>query len=188
MPLLREGAVDFKGETLSCQAELFQTPSAPLEVVVAALGPQALSVAGKLTDGTTLAWVGPRTVHEHISPRLQAAAEKAGRPSPRIIATLPVCVTSNPSEVKAAIAKGLSLYGRLPSYRAMFEREGVDGPADVAIVGSAAQVQDGIEKMSEAGVTDFAASEFSLSPDEREKTRDCLITLNKAHQPTHSTQ
>jgi len=177
MPLLRDGAVDYQGETLRCQAQLFQKPATQVPVVVAALGPQALAVAGKLSDGTTLAWVGPKTVREHIAPRLREAAAKAGRQEPRIIASLPVCVTDNPDEVRAAIGEGLSMYGRLPSYRAMFDREGVDGPADVAIAGSADEVSDAIHRMAESGVTDFAASEFCPSPDDYENTRELLIML-----------
>ena len=177
MALLREGAVDYEGETLSCRAQLFVKPQIETPVVVAALGPQALGVAGRLADGTTLAWVGPKTVRDHIAPRLRDAAAAAGRSAPRIIATLPVCVTEDASRVRDAIARGLSLYGRLPSYRAMFEREGVSGPADLAIVGSAAEVRDGIERMAQAGVTDFAASEFCLSRMEFEQTRETLTTL-----------
>lgn len=177
MALLREGRVDHQGETLACRAELFRRPERPTPVVVAALGPQALGVAGRLADGTTLAWVGPKTVREHIAPRIQEATAAAGRPEPRIVATLPVCVTEEPDAVREAIASGLSMYGRLPSYRAMFEREGVDGPADVAIVGSRAEVADGIAAMAEAGVTDFAASEFTRTPDERAATRALLQAL-----------
>jgi 5,10-methylenetetrahydromethanopterin reductase len=177
MALMRTGKSDFHGETLSCHAELFQPPRTTTQVVVAALGPQALKVAGSLADGTTLAWVGPRTVREHIAPRISAAAEAAGRKQPRIIATLPVCVTEEPGAVRDAIARSLSMYGRLPSYRAMFEREGVDGPADVAIVGGAAEVEERIRALAAAGVTDFAASEFVRSPAERAATRALLCEL-----------
>lgn len=177
MPLLREGRVDFKGETLSAHAEVFKKPSQPTPVLVAALGPQALGVAGRLSDGTTLAWVGPKTVREHIVPRLSDAATGADKPAPRVVATLPVCVTEDEGAVRSAIGKGLKMYGQLPSYRAMFEREGADGPADVAIVGSAAAVQDGIMAMAEAGVTDFAASEFYLNPTEKDDTRALLNGL-----------
>lgn len=177
MPLLREGEVRYSGATLSCEAKLFQKPRVEVPVMVAALGPQALSVTGRHADGTTLAWVGPKTVAEHIRPRLRDAAEAAGRPAPRIIATLPVCVTDDPEQIRAAIGKGLRMYGELPSYRAMFDREGVAGPADVAIVGGAAEVQDGIARMAEAGVTDFAASEFGLSRGDYERTRETLLGL-----------
>ncbi len=180
MPLLREGRVDYQGETLSARAELFKKPARPTPVVVAALGPQALGVAGRLSDGTTLAWVGPKTVKEHIVPRLSDSAAAAGRAAPRVIATLPVCVTEDEATVRSAIGKGLKMYGQLPSYRAMFDREGVDGPADVAIVGSAESVREGIMAMAEAGVTDFAASEFCLNPEERANTRELLKAIASA--------
>ncbi len=174
MPLLREGRVDYAGETLQTRAQIFRAPEAPVEVVVAALGPQALKVTGRLADGTTLAWVGPRTIEEHIVPTLSAAADEAGRPAPRVIATLPVCVTDQPDHVRNLIAENLKMYGELPSYRAMLDREGVDGPADVAIVGDADTVREGINRMAAAGVTDFAASEFTTSQTEREATRALL--------------
>ncbi|MEQ8860444.1 MAG: TIGR03564 family F420-dependent LLM class oxidoreductase [Pseudomonadales bacterium] len=177
MALMRTGRCDYHGETLSCQAELFRPPGQKTPVVVAALGPQALKVAGTLADGTSLAWVGPKTVREHIAPRIREAAASAGRDVPRIIATLPVCVTDEPKSVRQAIANNLSMYGKLPSYKAMFEREGADGPADVAIVGSAAEVRDRIRDLADAGVTDFAASEFTRTPDERAETRELLKAL-----------
>ena len=128
-------------------------------------------------EPATLAWVGPRTVREHIAPRIREAAEQAGRPAPRIIATLPVCVTTDAAAVRERIAASLSMYGELPSYRAMFEREGVGGPADLAIVGSAEEVREGIEQLRDAGVTGFSASEFVLNDYEREATRDLLRGL-----------
>lgn len=177
VPLLREGAVDFNGESLSCSGKLFQKPRQQIPVLVAALGPQALAVTGKWADGTTLAWVGPKTIREHIVPRLNEAAATNQRSAPRVVATLPVCVTKDPNTVRQSIAKGLSLYGRLPSYKAMFEREGADGPADVALVGSRAEVADRIAELADAGVTDFAPSEYCLQREEWLDTRELLVEL-----------
>ena len=173
-PLLADGKVSFRGESLSCEAQLFKPPARRCPLVVAALGPQALAVAGALADGTTLAWVGPRTIRNHIVPTLSRAANEAGRSAPRVIATLPVCVTDDAANVRALIAKNLAMYGELPSYRAMFEREGVRGPADVALVGSESQVRAMLAELAEAGVSDFAASEFTTTPAERERTRALL--------------
>ena len=174
MPLIKEGAVDATGETLSAKAQLFKPPAHRVRVLVAALGPQALNVTGRLADGTVLAWVGPKTIKEHIAPSINASAEKAGNPQPAIVASLPVCVSSDPDSVRAKIAKGLSMYGQLPSYRAMFDREGAAGPADVAIVGSAQEVEDGIERVRDAGVTEFTPTEFFTNPDEAAATRELL--------------
>jgi len=176
IPLLTDGKVDFDGEVLSCHAALFRTPETPASVVVAALGPQALRVAGARTQGTTLAWVGARTVREHIAPTLREAAEAAGRPTPRIIATLPVCVTEEVDTIRGLVTKLLSSYGDLPSYRAMFDREGVAGPGELALIGDEAYVRGKLEELAEAGVTDFAATEFTPAPDDRARTRELLMS------------
>ena len=177
VPLLREGAVDFNGESLSCSGKLFQKPRQQIPVLVAALGPQALAVTGKWADGTTLAWVGPKTIREHIVPRLNEAAAIHQRSAQRVVATLPVCITKDANTVRQSIGEGLSLYGRLPSYKAMFEREGADGPADVALVGSRAEVADRIAELADAGVTDFAPSEYCLQREEWLDTRELLVEL-----------
>ena len=177
MPLLTDGKVSFDGEVLSCHAEIFRAPEEPCPVLVAALGPQALKVAGGRTQGTTLAWVGPRTVREHIVPNLSAAAEAAGRPRPRIVATLPVCVTDDAEAMRALVAKNLAMYGKLPSYRAMFDREGVRGPGELALIGDEDQVRAQLEELADAGVTDFAASEFTTTDGERERTRALLTSV-----------
>ncbi len=174
VPLLEEGRVSYQGETLACDAQVFAPPDEACPVVVAALGPQALRVAGARTQGTTLAWVGPRTIREHIAPVMGEAAAKAGRGAPRIIATLPVCITDDEDAVREQVSQGLSMYGKLPSYRAMFDREGVEGPGDLVLAGSEGRVAEALGALAEAGVTDFAASEFVRSRDEFEKTREFL--------------
>ena len=177
MPLLDEGRVSFHGETISCDAQLFKRTAPRCRVVVAALGPQALVVSGARTDGTTLAWVGPRTIRDHIVPTITTAAQRAGRGAPRIIATLPVCVTNDATKVRQMIDRTLTMYGQLPSYRAMFDREGVAGPGDLALVGDEDAVIRMIDGLRDAGVTDFAASEFTPSPEERARTRALLTSL-----------
>ena len=177
-PLLSTGRVSYEGSTISCMAEVFKPATHPPQVLVAALGPQALAVTGALADGTSLAWVGAKTIRTHIVPSIADAAAKAGRvASPRILATLPVCVTDDPAGIRERITKTSAMYAKLPSYRAMFEREGVTEPGDLGIVGSPAEVEDALFELSAAGVTDFAASEFTPTPDERLRTRELLKRL-----------
>lgn len=177
LPLLEHGEVSFTGDLLSCHAKLFVSPQSTCPVVVAALGEQTLKVAGHRTSGTTLAWVGARTVREHILPHLGGAARAANRPSPRVIATLPVCVTDEPDPVVGLINRQLGSYAELPSYRAMFEREGVTQPGELAIVGDERLVEKRLEELADAGVTDFSASEFVTSPAESLRTRNLLKSL-----------
>ena len=159
------------------QATVFGPAATPVPVVVTALGPQALRVAAARTQGTILSWVGPRTIREHIAPRLNEAATAAGRPTPRIMASLPVCVTDDAEGICEAISTTSAMYGELPSYRAMFDREGVDQPGEVALVGNEAEVTAMIGGMADAGVTDFVASEFTPTPSDRERTRALLRSL-----------
>lgn len=180
-PLLETGEVDFKGQTLSCTATVFQPGVHRCSVLVAALGPQALRVAGEFAAGTTLAWVGPKTIAEHIGPRIREAAAKHDREEPRIMATLPVCVTDEPEAVRERLSSALSDYNKMPSYRAMFEREGASGPGDVAIVGSAAEVQDRIASLSEAGATDFCPNIFAVNRKDDEATQAALNAAIKAY-------
>jgi alkanesulfonate monooxygenase SsuD/methylene tetrahydromethanopterin reductase-like flavin-dependent oxidoreductase (luciferase family) len=114
---------------------------------------------------------------EHIIPTITSAAKEAGRDAPRIVASLPVCVTNDPDGARESAAQTFSIYGQLPSYRAMLDREGAAGPADVAIVGDEATVRSGIERVRDAGVTDFTAAEFGATEAERTATRDLLRSL-----------
>jgi F420-dependent oxidoreductase-like protein len=174
LPALRERRVAFDGEIWSGEEDLSgaaRTATAP-PVLVAAMGPRMLRLAGERTDGTILWLSGPRTIAETIKPAL----DEAGR-SARIVAGLPVCVTDRPDAVRAMIASALTAYGELPSYRAVLDLEGAEGPADVAIVGSAAEVEDRLGALAEAGATDFAGTEFGLGRDEFAATREVLAQL-----------
>jgi alkanesulfonate monooxygenase SsuD/methylene tetrahydromethanopterin reductase-like flavin-dependent oxidoreductase (luciferase family) len=68
------------------------------------------------------------------------------------------------------------VYGFLPSYRAMLDREGAQTPGDVAIVGDEDAVAAALRRLADAGVTDFVASVFGM-PDERARTRELLRTF-----------
>ncbi|MEM7273099.1 MAG: TIGR03564 family F420-dependent LLM class oxidoreductase [Actinomycetota bacterium] len=178
-PLLNDKRISYGGEALTTRAELDLTAPAP-RVMVAALGPQLLKVTGRLADGTILWMTGPTTIAEHTVPTITAAAEAAGRPAPEIAAGFPVCVTSGSAaelaEVRERAATEYAIYGQLPSYRAMLDREGYEGPADLAIIGGADEVGERIAGLADAGVTRFAASEFGTA-DQRAATRELLVSM-----------
>jgi 5,10-methylenetetrahydromethanopterin reductase len=176
-PLSRGEPVGFDGQLYRVHAGLTVPGASPFAILVAALGPQLLKVAGTLADGTVTWCTGPQTLGSYIVPTINAAAEAAGRPAPRIGASLPVCVTADVDRARERAAKIFAVYGQLPSYRAMLDREGAAGPADVAIVGSADEVAERIGALGELGVTDFVAAEFASDPDEAAATRDSLKRL-----------
>ena len=127
-------------------------------VLVAALGERMLRITGELADGTITWMCGPRTLEDHIGGTLRAAASAAGRGEPRVVAGLPVVLTNQPDESREAIAKQLDLYGELPSYRAMLDREGLSSPAEVALVGDESALRTQLATIRDAGVTDLDAA------------------------------
>ncbi|MCD9624162.1 TIGR03564 family F420-dependent LLM class oxidoreductase [Rhabdothermincola salaria] len=173
LPLVRGEAADFEGETLTAKLALDVPEAAPVPVLVAALGSQMLGVAGRRAEGTVTWMTGPATIADHVAPTIGAAAADAGRPAPRIVCALPVCVTDDEGAARERAAEQFQMYGFLPSYRAMLDREGVAGPADVAIVGDAAAVKAGIERVREAGATEFVAVPYA----NRDATLEVLAEL-----------
>jgi F420-dependent oxidoreductase-like protein len=177
MPLSRNEFANFDGEMYKVHAAISAKGSDGFSVVVAALGEQMLRVTAAMADGTLTWCTGPVTLANHIVPSITKAADEFGRPAPRVIAALPVCVTDDRAGAAARAAETFAAYGGLPSYRAMLDREGVAGPADIAIIGSAAEVQDRVGALAGIGVTDFAAVEFGATPDEVRNTREALKGL-----------
>jgi len=177
VPLLVEGRVDVEGETITARYQATgPRPDRPPSVVLAALAPRMLELAGTYADGTILWMTGPVTIRDHIVPTIGAAAEAAGRPAPRIICTLPVCVTRDEGAARQRADKVFAMYGRLPSYRAMLDREGAAGPGAVAIIGDQDAVVQQIRGLAAVGVTDFVAAEFARG-EEAEHTGEVLGEL-----------
>jgi 5,10-methylenetetrahydromethanopterin reductase len=173
-PLLRQERVDHRGPQYEVHAQIQVPGVAPVPLLVAALGPVMLRVTGELADGTILWMTGPETIDSHIAPRITRAAEAAGRAAPRIVCGLPVALTEKPDDARAVAAKLFQLYGQLPSYRAMLDREGAEGPADVAIVGDERAIDEGLARLRDAGVTDFNAAPFPSDDGAVQRTVELL--------------
>jgi 5,10-methylenetetrahydromethanopterin reductase len=177
MPLLDVGSVSFEGEIFRVNAMIERPRDDRPSVVVAALGPKMLALAGELADGTATWMTGPNTLAEHTVPSIQAAAKAAGRPAPRILAALPVCVTTDLDRAREEATKQFGHYGTLPSYRNMLDKEGAAEPADLAIVGDEDAVVAGIRTVADAGVTEFVSGVFG-SDEEVRRTRELLTGLD----------
>jgi F420-dependent oxidoreductase-like protein len=176
MPLLSDRRVSFGGETLTGRGEITPPPAAAPPVLVAALGPQMLRLVGRVADGTITWMTGPETLSTLTTPTITEAAEAAGRPAPQVVAGLPVCVTDDVDAARARADRDYAIYGQLPSYRAMLDREGAATPADVAIIGTSSEVCDRVRALAASGVTTFAASAFG-SVDELAATREAMVSL-----------
>jgi 5,10-methylenetetrahydromethanopterin reductase len=176
MPLLETGQVSFAGEVFRVNGMLERPREGRPTVLVAALGPAMLKITGELADGTATWMTGPNTLADHTIPGLVAAAEAAGRPAPRIAAALPICVTTEVDAARERAAKDFAVYGTLPSYRAMLDREGAGGPGDIAIVGDEDAVARQVRAVADIGVTDLVAGVFG-DAEQSERTQRLLIEL-----------
>ncbi|MFC5181696.1 TIGR03564 family F420-dependent LLM class oxidoreductase [Actinomadura harenae] len=178
VPLLHGEQVEFDGEIHHVSGQI-RTPGArPPSVLLAALGPVMLRTAGELADGTVTVWTGVRTVAEHVVPLITASAESAGRPAPKVVVNLPIAVTDDPDGARSWIAEHFGASRRVPRYRALFEREGVGGAEDIAVVGDERQVEKGLRRFADAGATEFIAVPFG--PEEQiTRTLTALGALNR---------
>jgi 5,10-methylenetetrahydromethanopterin reductase len=177
-PLLAGKDAEAAGEFWTTRGSL-QIPGAPQpDVYIAALGPQMLRLAGRRTAGTLTWMTGPKTLAEHIAPTLRGAAAEAGRPETavRVAASLPVSVTDDVDAARKRAAEEFAIYGQLPSYRAMLDREGYAGPEDAAIIGDEQTVSERLDELSAAGVDEFTAATFDPSAEGRARTRALLLT------------
>jgi 5,10-methylenetetrahydromethanopterin reductase len=165
MPLVQGKAVQFRGEEFRVAAQIGVPGATPPQVIVAALGPQMLKLAGKMADGTATWMGGPKYLKDTAVPAITASAKEAGRPAPRIVSGFPVAVTKEVDAARASASKVFAIYGTLPSYRAVLDVEGAPDAAGVAIVGSEQEVERQIRALAAAGVTDFNASPFPVEGD-----------------------
>jgi 5,10-methylenetetrahydromethanopterin reductase len=182
LPALSERRVSAEGDIWSGETEgLGGSAGAPApSVMLAAMGPRMLAMAGSRTDGSILWLSGPRVIEATIAPALRSAAEEAGRPEPRIVASVPVCVTDRSDEVRGLIAAVLGGYNDLPSYRGVMDVEGAGGPEDVSLVGDEAEVRAGVQAFADAGATDFAPVEIVTDEETGARTRSLLKELGAA--------
>jgi 5,10-methylenetetrahydromethanopterin reductase len=170
--LLSERTSNFVGRHLVARAALDVEAAAP-RLVLGALAPRMLKLAGRYTDGVVTWMTGPKTLREHVIPALTDAAAEAKRPSPAVIASLPISVTSHARLVRADIAESMARTARHSAYRRVIELEKVNEPADIAIIGDESQVLEGLEALVRSGATEILVNAVG-DPDDVARTRELL--------------
>ncbi|MFF5257925.1 LLM class flavin-dependent oxidoreductase [Actinomadura viridis] len=156
----------------------------PTPILLGAVNPAMARLAAEVAAGVVTWAAGPRTITEVIRPALRE------RPSPssaqggpfRIVAALPVCVTGDGAGARAHIHRRLGVNDRLPSYRKVLRREGVDGVARLALVGPPDEVARRLDVFERSGVTDFAAHPLAESDVDTERTWEFLAARASARQ------
>jgi len=179
--VLNGETVDFDGNDWTAHSGgRTATPAHRVPVLVSALGPRLLRVAGELADGTVL-WMAPaRAIETHIAPRVHAAAAAAGRPPPRIVAGLPVAVHGDEIEARAAAAAHSTAYAGMTNYQRILEIGNASSPAEAAIVGDESAVRTQLQSLLDAGATDIWAAVFPVGDDRAaslRRTTDLLKEL-----------
>ena len=172
LPLLAGEPVDVSGEFVSHNTAI-GVPSETPEVMLAALGPKMLKLAGERSAGTITWMTGPKTIAQHIRPNLDAGG------GGKIVAGVAVIVTETDEETAASrkfANEALAIYGTLPSYKAVMDREGVSEVADLVLIGNADTVSAGVKAYADAGTDEIALSMMG-APDQNERAWSLLSEL-----------
>lgn len=177
--LFETGGVEFSGEAIQAHTLIGPHPvadAAPIPLLVSALAPVMLRLAGELADGTVTWLATAGVLGDRIVPSITAAAADAGRPPPRVVAGLPVCITNDRDGARQRAAEVFGIYGTLPAYRRLLDEAGVKGAEDVVLVGDEEEVARGVAALGDAGVTDLLADPFGTET-EQTQTLACLSRL-----------
>jgi F420-dependent oxidoreductase-like protein len=179
------GTVDVENERFRVHNPLDITDITPTPVMIAALGPVMLRLAGERTDGTILWMADEKSISEHIAPTMNAAAAAAGRPAPRIVAGIPVCLCGE-DQVEAAVARTNRILSEAevsPNYQKLLERGEARNVGDILAAGSEAMIEKRLQAFADAGVTDVSVRVVPIGQGRDEllasskRTRDYLASL-----------
>jgi F420-dependent oxidoreductase-like protein len=165
-PLLETGQADFHGERLTVAPHLpAAVPGAqpPVPILVAAMGPQALRATGELADGTLPYLAGPKTLSTQIVPEISAAAEKAARPAPRIVAFLAAVVTSDVEGTREKAVERMAFYEQIPSYQRTIALEGATRAGELTVIGDEETVAAEVRRYFDAGATEVVVTQADLN-------------------------
>ena len=179
------GMVDVENDVFRVHNPIDVTDVTPTPVLIAALGPLMLRLAGERTDGTILWMADERAIGSHVVPSITKAAEAAGRPAPRVVAGIPVCLCGD-DEVDKAIARTnrvLSEAEISPNYQRLLEHGDARSVGDILVAGSESAVEKGLAAYADAGVTDVSVRVVPIGDGRDEliasskRTRELLASL-----------
>jgi F420-dependent oxidoreductase-like protein len=172
------GHVEYHGEFFDFSSMLDVPGATPAPLLVAALAPLMLRLAGEVADGTITYWANERALGEHVVPRITRAAARAGRPAPRVVVGLPVAVTADRDAARERAAKLFSTYNAIPTYQRIMDRGGDAAPEDIAVIGTEADVVARLRSYADAGATELCAAPLGLDADRDGSHRATLDLLS----------
>ncbi len=177
LPLIRGEDHELHGDLVTSSGALETGGVDPPRVLLGALGPAMLRLAGTVTDGTIITATGPRTLQEHIVPTIVSAAERAGRPAPRIVISSSLAITGDRQRAERMKLRMAERLRTFPSFRAMVDREGEAAGSGFALVGDEDEVGLAVARLADSGVTDIAFVDGSYTPEDAERTRRFVAAL-----------
>jgi F420-dependent oxidoreductase-like protein len=164
-------------------ASMFTVPDAPVKppgLLLAALAPYMLRLAGERADGTIL-WLADEVALEtHVLPRITTAAEHAGRPSPRVVVGMPIAICDDLDEGRANAARIFATYAQIPTYNRILERGADSRPEHVLFVGDETTVAARLRRYADLGATDVLFAPFAWGADKHRilaRTREFVASL-----------
>lgn len=173
------GPVDVENDSYRIHNPFDITDVSPTPILLAALAPLMLKIAGERANGTILWLADDRAIESHVAPKINAAAAGAGRPTPRIVAGVPVVICRD-EEIEGARVwanKALGHAEYSPNYQRLLEHGNIQDVGDMLIAGDEAAVTKGLARYRDAGATDAAVRvlPYGTSRDERIASRDRTI-------------
>lgn len=179
------GMVDVENDDWTIHNPLDVTDLTPTPVLIAALGPVMLRIAGERTDGTILWLADEKAIESHVVPHLTKAADGAGRPAPRVVAGVPVCLC-RPDEVDRAVERTNRILSEAevsPNYQKLLDLGDAESVGDLLAAGDEAMVERRLRAYADAGVTDLSVRVVPIGDGRDEliasskRTRDLLASL-----------
>jgi F420-dependent oxidoreductase-like protein len=179
------GMVDVENELFRVHNPLDITDKATTPVLLAALGPAMLKLAGERTDGTILWMADERAIASHVVPTITRAAADSGRPAPRVIAGVPICLCAE-DEIDVAVARAnrvLSESEISPNYQRLLEHGDARQVGDILAAGRESSIEKRLQSFVDAGTTDISIRVVPIgdSREERlesmQRTRAFLASL-----------
>ena len=170
---LRDGGCGFEGRYFTGRVAYSGPRRADLPIMISALNPRMLELAGEIADGIVLYMCTPAYVREHIVPAVRAGREKVGKTLAgfEIVAAVPVSLTSDRSRAHDVFRKTVARYAALPYYRKMMDASGLKEELEqdrvdehvldqLAGVGDVDRVRGAVARYRESGVTLPAVGPF----------------------------
>ncbi len=179
------GDVDVENDSFTVHNPTVLSADTPMPVLVSALGPVMLQIAGEQADGTSLWMADEKAIGEHIAPKITKAAAQAGKPAPRIVAGIPVtlCANSEIEEAKERANRVLAEAETSPNYQRLLDRGEARNVGDLLAAGDMEAILGRFQRFADAGVTDLSVRLLPIGDNRDEliaskyRTREVIAEL-----------